>query len=711
MFVLVPLASAQLAAPSPDHLRAFHDLTADIPHIAGMPGDRVVVDRLVAAFEGMGLDVERHAFWALLCEPIVGEVQVIAAAPGAGAALGRSAPDTSMPITLPLKELIPGDPLVASPGLTMAWNAYSGSGDVTGQVVYANFGTRADFARLAELGVDCTGKVVVCRYGGNYRGFKARFAEAAGAAALIIFSDPADAGYMLGETWPRGGYQNECAVQRGSIVTMAFQGDPLTPGVEATRDAQRMRVEDADLPRIPVQPMSWAAAREILGRMEGRAREDQSWQGGLPFTYRLEGGPELLVRVHVEQKREIRESWNVIATLPGTVEPDRWVIAGCHHDAWAFGASDPTAGLICLLESARLWSEAAAAGNGPRRTIKFCCWGAEEFGIIGSSEWVEANALELSDKAVAYINLDMAAMGPDFGASATPSLRQVVWDAAGGVEQFNHPGTTVLEDWQRRTGAAVVPENLRADANPTEPDGPSMPQIGSLGGGSDHVGFLCHLGIPSIELGAGGSKGTAYHTNHDDLAWYRRTVGDDYQPAALVTAMTNAVIRRLATERVLPLSPSATLLEAADRLEAMIARGRASDLVGEEFALVVDGRLSAIRRAAVDPMDRLAMMGMSVVPSQVTDPSTWAASNAETVIACERAWTDAQGLPGRPWFRNLFAATDEFSGYGAWVLPGVEAALDRNDAAMFRNQVGRVLDRMEAVIVLLEAVGQAQASP
>ncbi|MEZ6235396.1 MAG: M20/M25/M40 family metallo-hydrolase [Phycisphaerales bacterium] len=710
--------------PSPDRLRAFHDMVADTPHIAGFPGDRVVVDRLVAAFEGMGLEVERHSFWALLCEPVAAEVQIVAA-PGMQAgepadATARPTGDAgdaparrgvvglgaqTLPIDLPLREAIPGDPLVDDPALTTAWNAYSASGDVTAQVVYANYGTREDFARLAELGVDCTGKIVICRYGGNFRGFKARFAEQAGAAAVIIYTDPADSGYVRGDTWPRGGFQHECGVQRGSILTTPYEGDPLTPFAPATRDAERLSIEEADLPRIPVQPMGWIAAREILGRMEGRSREDQSWQGGLAFTYRLEGGADLLVRVHVEQVREVRESWNVVATLEGEHEPDEWVLVGCHHDAWGYGASDPTAGLICLLEAARLFGEAAAAGNRPYRTIKFCCWGAEEFGIIGSTEWAEANAAELDEKGVAYINLDMAAMGPDFRAAASPSLRHVVWEAAGRVEQCDREGVTVLEDWRERSGGNLVAAGMHAGGMPeTE----SMPSIGSLGGGSDHVAFLCHLGIPSIALSAGGSPGTAYHTNHDHLAWYRQVVGEDYGPAAMVTGVTCWVIRWLDGRGMSALSPLATALEAFDDLESLLERATREGLVDHEFAEEASERARAATSHLQDPMDAVWVHLIGVQPSDLEThilESRRLSSRARAANRdAERAWLDPDGLPDRPWFRNLFAATDEFSGYAAWVLPGVEAALDREDPAMFRREVVRVLERMEAVAAILRQV-------
>jgi len=408
--------------------------------------------------------------------------------------------------------------------------------------------------------------------------------------------------------------------------------------------------------------------------------------------------------VRVEQVREIRESWNVIATLPGETSPDEWVIVGCHHDAWGYGASDPTAGLICLLESARLWSDAAKVGAGPRRTIKFCCWGAEEFGIIGSSEWVEGNAEELSQKAVAYINLDMAVTGPDFGAAASPSLREVVWDAAAEVPQCNRPDMSVLADWRERQGIKPIAGDaaLAVGHMPT-PTTLSMPSVGSLGGGSDHVAFLCHIGVPSIALSSGGSPGTAYHTNHDHLAWYRATVGNDYKPAAMVTAVTNGVIERLAWDGRPMMRPEATLREAGRLLVGAMTRAMEAGLIGESDGELV-GRVAAAAEAServespLERSPRVLVDGMGGAEASMAEMDE---DVARVMRLAERAWLDPAGVPGRPWFRNLFAATDEYSGYGAWVLPGVEAALDRKHARLFRAEVERVLERMEAVAEVL----------
>ncbi|HZW10723.1 MAG TPA: M28 family peptidase, partial [Phycisphaerales bacterium] len=477
------------AVPAAERLRAWHDMVASVPHVAGTEGDRHVINELARSFGEMGYDVDIHEIWPLLSYPVSAEVEVMHPTIQAGAGL------------LPLREVpLAADPYSESTDVPFGFNAYSGSGEATGEVVYANFGRKEDFEKLRELGIDCTGKIVVARYGGNYRGYKAKFAEAAGAAGLLIFLDPGDTGYAKGDVYPRGGWQTDLCIQRGSIVTLPYQGDPLTPFVEATEDAERLDVDEVALPRIPVQPIGWGAARQILVRMEG-PEAPADWQGGLPMSYRLTGGPDLRVRVNVQQERRIAKTANVIARMEGALYPDQWVIVGCHHDAWGFGACDPTCGLISLLESARSFAELAATGVRPARTVIFCAWGAEEFGIIGSSEWVEANYDKLREKAVAYINLDMASMGPEFGASASPSLRRLVEDAARLVPQARAAEKTVFEDWLARSPRT---------------DNPGRPSIGDLGGGSDHVGFVCHAGIPGISFGSGGSAGSSYHTAYDN---------------------------------------------------------------------------------------------------------------------------------------------------------------------------------------------------
>ncbi len=323
--------------PTPEQLRGWHEMVASEPHIAGTEGDGRQIERLARAFTDMGFEVDVHEIWPLLSYPVSAEVEVMHAdfKPGEG--------------LLSLKEpALEGDGYSGSPDLTIGFNAYSGSGEAIGEVVYANYGTKEDFEKLAEMGIDSRDKIVLARFGGNYRGYKAKFAEAAGALGLLIFVDPGDSGYSKGEPYPGGGWLTERSIQRGSIKTLPYQGDPLTPFVEATEDADRLDPDAIGLPRIPVQPIGWGSAREIISRMDGPDAPEK-WRGGLPMRYPLTGGSELRVRVHVEQDRRIAKTANVIARLEGALYPDQWVIVGCHHDAWNCGAADPTSGLISLL--------------------------------------------------------------------------------------------------------------------------------------------------------------------------------------------------------------------------------------------------------------------------------------------------------------------------------------------------------------------------
>ncbi|MFZ9882728.1 MAG: M28 family peptidase, partial [Phycisphaerales bacterium] len=314
------------------------------------------------------------------------------------------------------------DPATAHPDLDIAWNAWSGSGTAEAGVVYVNYGRKQDFERLAELGIDPRGKIALARYGGNFRGYKAKFAEAAGCVGLVIFTDPADSGATRGKTWPDGGgWANPDCVQRGSLVTLPYIGDPLTPFVEASRDAARLDLAQVALPKIPVQPIGYGAAQQIVSRMKGRAAPDD-WKGGLPCAYALEDA-DLRLRMEVEQVREVTRTANVIARLRGATRPDEEVIVGSHHDAWCFGAADPLAGTICTMESARNFAALARAGERSDRTLVFCAWGAEEYGIFGSVEYVERDTAALATRAVAYINLDMSAMGLKPGAGVSPTLR------------------------------------------------------------------------------------------------------------------------------------------------------------------------------------------------------------------------------------------------------------------------------------------------
>ena len=648
-----PVRAARL--PSAAALASHHELLASEPHVAGTPGDARMIERLAAQFRAMGegiegWEVEVHEFFPLLARPVKAKLEIVgldeaATAPGARRgvlSLGVVEPNLAI------------DPATAHPDLDIAWNAYSASGTIESEVVYANYGRREDFLKLKELGIATRGKIALARYGGNYRGYKAKFAEEAGCAGLVIFTDPADSGFTRGKTWPDGGgWANAECIQRGSLSTLGYSGDPLTPFREATKEAARLDPDAIALPRIPVQPIGYGAAQQILVRMKG-AEAPKEWRGGLPCPYPLEGGP-LRLRLEVEQRREIARTANVIARLRGATLPDEEIVVGAHHDAWCFGAADPLAGTICMLESARNFAALAREGVRPDRTLVFAAWGAEEYGIIGSSEFVERDADGLARRAVAYINLDMAAMGLRPGASVSPTLRAAVAQAlanAPGVDE----GTTALEIWGKSAAGA--------------------PSFGDLGGGSDHVGFWCHAGIPSIALSAGGSEGTSYHSNYDTVAWYRATVGDDYRAARLVTGIVNAVVARLGERDEHTVSPKALVADCLRQCESLRALATQKGLAADALARV-DAAFAALAPLADEAEARLA--------------ATPREGDRAALRGLVRAWFSSDGLPGRPWFRNLYAATDRHSGYGSSVWPALREAIEDGDAAALAAAEARYL--------------------
>ena len=672
------------ALPETASIARWHELLGSEPHIAGTEADARVIERIRAAFVAMGLETVVEEFDAVLPQPREGLVEIVGGPAMPAAQEGRRGV-----IALPITERnLAEDPATAHPGLTFGWNAFSATGDVTAGVVYANYGTDRDFARLREWGIDCKGKVVLARYGGNFRGYKARFAEEAGAAALVIYTDPADGGFAKGKVWPEGGWANDTCVQRGSVVTGDQPGDPRTPMVPSVPGGPGLDEAAMGLPRIPVQPIGYAAASEILRRMEGReVPADSGWKGGLPFPYRLEGGAALQLRVKVVQDRAVRRTANVVATLRGAVHPEELVIIGCHHDAWCFGAADPLAGTIALMESARSFADAARGGRRPARTVVFAAWGAEEYGIFGSTEHVEAYRDRLVRDAVGYINLDMAAMGPNFGGSCSPSLRDALLGAAVRVPQA------------RGAAGETVYDRLSSD-------GKREPQFGDIGGGSDHVGFNCHAGIPCASLGSGGAEGTSYHSNYDTIAWYRATVGADYAPALMITRMTNALACAMAESPVVPLSAARQGIESRRLLLQL--RERAKDPAAVAGIDALCARAQRVAEAG-GRLDGSIATALASIPASVDRGrlDSACAHLDRALLAIDRAWLDGRGLKGRPWYRSMLAATDRNNGYAPTMLPLLAEALQDGPAEAVADAVSRyreAFDRLDG------AVGTAQVA-
>ena len=506
------------------------------PHPFGSEANIRVGEYISDAMDRAGLEVERFPYDVYVPEP-GGQIEVALVTPNRQPLNGQ-------------ENIVKDDVYSSHPNLNHGWNAYSGSGEVTGEIVYANYGTKEDFEKLLELDIRIEGRIVIARFGGNFRGHKAKYACEHGALGILMYSDPIDGGYAQGTVYPEGKFLNESAVQRGALLTLGYVGDPLTPFEPAYPEDGRKRTKRLDpdqlsFPTIPVAPLPYGSAKQILDKMEGPG-VPSGWQGGLPFPYRLAGGPDLTVRMKVDQPRKLTRATNVVGTIEGTECPDEWVILGCHYDAWEFGTADPNSGTAMLLTLADTLGQLQRDGQAPRRTIKIGHWDAEEYNIIGSTEWVEQFHDELSKKAVAYINADMAACGPHFGAAASPSLKRPIFDATRAVL---YPGTdrSVFDTWRKEA---------------------DTPNIGNLGGGSDHIAFYMHVGIPSAGLGMGGF--TPYHTAYDNLAWYERFADPDYVFGPAVAKVHGVLATRLANADILPYdleSYPSDLLEHVEALE------------------------------------------------------------------------------------------------------------------------------------------------
>ncbi len=656
---------------NPGSIGRWHELLASHPHRAGTAGDRRVIQIITNQWKRLGLEVELQELELYLSEPVDASLAIV------------SGEGLEQPMELSVREpVLEEDWFTQQQDYALGWNAYSGSGVAEGEVVYANYGRKEDFAKLAELGVSCEGKIVIARFGGNYRGYKAKYAEEAGAAGLIIFTDPKDSGHLRGPVYPEGGYANEHYIQSGSILTLDYFGDPLTPFIASTPDldpALRLDPEEVALPRIPVQPIGYGAAAEILTRMSGDEVPDELWQGGVDTVYRLTGGPQLRVRLEVEQKRGLYPTANVIGRIEGERWPDEFIVIGGHHDAWVHGASDPLAGMICVMDLARVMAQMASDGWRPQRTIVFAAWGAEEYGIIGSAEWVEANIETLRGKpgsaegCVAYINLDMSAMGPYFNASSWPGFKGLIADAAKVVPQARDAELSVFDLWLSRSGRDAI-----------------EPRIGTLGGGSDHVGFLCHAGIPSISVGASGSQGVSYHSLYDTLTWYRQIVGEDYEPALMVARMAGVIASRLANADLLPAEPHRVLDEASTAIDGL--KNRLPDRpLGQ--AEQIQERLERVGRGLENRASRTVL----TLENGIIDVRR---TNAQT-RGVDLAWTPVSGLRDRLWLRNRFVGPDATSGYASWALPGVRYEMEAGDARQLSESLSdldAVLDRIERAL-------------
>lgn len=588
---------------------------------------------------------------------------------------------------LALREaIVPEDPSSSHPRIIPLFNGYSPSGDVTAPLVYVNYGLPPDYEALKKLGVEVKGKIAIVRYGNSFRGVKAKVAEEHGAVGLIIYSDPADDGYSQGDVYPKGPWRPSTSAQRGSVqYIFEAPGDPLTPGKPSIPGVPRLKPEDVKgLPKIPVQPISYGDAKRLLEPLRGPARP-AGFQGGLPFPYHVGGTEHVKVHLKTQMDYQVRKIWNVIARIEGAEENDRWIIMGNHRDAWTFGAVDPNSGTTAMLEAARGFGTLLKQGWKPRRTIILASWDGEEYGLLGSTEFAEEHATELKQKAVAYLNMDAAVSGSNFGAASVPSMWKLI-RAATRDTRDPKTGKSVYQSWQDRSREGD-PDAELTDAETGTDSRIAEARIGALGSGSDFTPFLQHLGIPSTDMGFGGDYGV-YHSAYDSFHWMAQFGDPTFGYHVAAAQLWGTVALRLANADGLQLDYRDYAGQIRDYFTESMKTAKRRNLVGalNEKAMMVAiesfaEEANRIERSKREALDEVGPMKKSGKLRRIND----------ALIMVERALTDERGLRGRGWYTHQIYAPGTFTGYAAQPLPDFRQALDDRNSANAQEALERIV--------------------
>ena len=674
------------AVPSPATAREeLRRLTAEA-HIAGSLEDYATAVYVRDQMRSFGLDSELKEYQVLLPYPRTPSIVELIAPRRERLQVRES--------------VIPEDPSSSSKKIVPLYNGYGATGDITAPLVYVNYGLPNDYEDLKKAGVDVKGKIVIARYGNSFRGVKAKVAEEKGAIGLIIYSDPADDGYAQGDVYPKGPWRPDSSAQRGSVEYLfIYPGDPLTPGVPAVPGTPRIKKDEAlNLPHIPVQPISYGDARRLLQPLRGPVRP-KGFQGDLPFPYHVGGTND--VRAHLKTDIEFvtKTIWDVITRIDGITEKDRWVVLGNHRDAWVFGAVDPNSGTTAMIELGRGFGELLKQGWKPRRSIVLCSWDAEEEGLIGSTEWAEEKALELHEKAVAYLNVDVAVSGSNFSASSVPSMWKLIHSAAQDVRDPK-TGKSIYEAWRERV-RENAPESDLYDANGNEKSQPP-PRIGALGSGSDYTPFLQHLGVPSLDMGFGGDYGV-YHSAYDSFYWMSHFGDPTFQYHVAAAQIWGTIAMRLANAAALPLDYADYAMQlrefvnetkrTANRRKLPNSFDTKSLLAAiDDFADQAE-KINKRRREDILAAEKFMMSGGSAAPAAIARLQRI----NDALIQTERALIDDRGLRGRTWFKHQIYAPGFYTGYAALPLPDLRQAIED----------GRVADAQEAAQRITEAIKRA----
>jgi N-acetylated-alpha-linked acidic dipeptidase len=694
-------------SPSPDKLNEYMKRLSARPHHLGTPADKENAEWIQSQFKAWGLDASIESFQVLFPTPKERTLELVA--PEKFVAKLQEPAVAVDPTSSQIREQLP------------TYNAYSADGDVTAPLVYVNYGVPEDYKQLERLGVSVRGAIVIARYGHAWRGTKPKVAAEHGAAGCIIYSDPHEDGYFEGEVFPAGPWRPREGVQRGSVMDMViYPGDPLTPGIGATAGARRLPLSEATtITKIPVIPISYGDAQPLLAALRGPVAPVQ-WRGALPITYRVGPGP---ARVHLKLKFDwdIKPIYSVIARIPGSEFPDEWVIRGNHHDGWVNGADDPVSGTDALLEEARGFAGLLKEGWKPRRTIIYCVWDGEEEGLLGSTEWVETHAPELQRHAAVYINSDNNSRG-FLNAGGSHTLERFLNEVARDIEDPE----TGLSVWKRLQLKQIAEgsDHSRKEARERQDL-----RIQALGSGSDYTAFLDHLGIASLNLGFGGeSEGGVYHSIYDDYYWYSHFADGDFKYGKALAQTIGTAVMRLAGADILPFEftdLADTVNQYSTEVQKLLAdRQEEARELGRKieegvFVATMDPKNKTVPPRAEPippPLDfgpllkgvqalKLSADRYEQALARASRNDGMALTRARevnrTLIESERRLTDAQGLPGRPWYRHMIYAPGMYTGYGVKTLPGIREAIELGkwkEAGAEIEIAGRVLASEAALI-------------
>ncbi|HKV24576.1 MAG TPA: M28 family metallopeptidase [Candidatus Acidoferrum sp.] len=677
------------AIPNPENIRGYMEHLAARPHAVGSPYDKENAEWILAKYKEFGLDAHIETFDVLFPTPKERLVELVEGGPRFKAKL-QEPPVKVDPTSDQTSEQLP------------TYNAYSADGDVTAPLVYVNYGVPADYEQLERMGVSVKGAIVIARYYGSWRGIKPKVAAEHGAIGCIIFSDPHEDGYFQGDVFPEGPYRPEDGVQRGSVADMPlYSGDPLTPGVGATKDAKRLDLKDAKtLTKIPVLPISYADARPLLASLKG-PMAPEAWRGALGLSYHIGPGPGKVHLIVKSNWMPLKPIYDVIAKIPGSEYPDEWVIRGNHHDGWVNGAEDPLSGQSAMLEEARALGELVKQGWKPKRTIIYCSWDGEEPGLLGSTEWAETHADELSKNAVAYINSDGNGRGY-FGLSGSHTMEKFLNDVARDIQDPE----TKLTAWKRDELRAI--ERAPLDKKQEVRQRQDLP-LAALGSGSDYTPFLQHLGIASTNIGFGGEDGGGiYHSIYDDFYWYTHFADTTFVYGRALSQAGGTIMMRLADAELLPFDFS----DFAETMQTYVRELKdlskhMQDQVREQNKEIDEGVFTATadpKKTYVPPKKEEVPQFQNFAPlenavaavsrsaeayhkalehAQANGGAALAAASLDNVnqllMQSERKFLTKDGLPNRGWYRHQLYAPGFYTGYAAKTMPYIREAMEQKD--------------------------------